>query len=94
MFTLNTGSNSDNTVLTYDGVSLACTSHRPEDAECNNLPIGTPVPAKINEINFNPRNGTARKNQWYRNQYTISANNYVDVMEPKGIYQKFKSFRE
>ena len=83
-FTFNTGSYSDNTVVTYDGVSLTCTAKYGKSPQCNNLPLDTPVPAKIIEIDFNPRDGKAHKNQWQRNGYTISAGTYTDGMKTKG----------
>ena len=78
IFKFNTGSYSDNTVVTYDGVSLTCTAAYGNSPQCNNLPLGTPVPAKIIEINFNPRDGSAHNNEWSRNAYTISASNYAE----------------
>ena len=83
IFTFNTRSYSDNTVITYDGRSLTCAAAHGISPQCNKLPLGTPVPAKIHEIDFNPRDGSAHKNEWQRNKYTISAQNFVDVLKGK-----------
>ena len=86
IFEFNVG-NSDHTIVVYDGDSLTCSGHQSlSSIKCNQLEVGKPVRAFIYEIDFNPRSGQARKNEWSRSKYTVSAIlDYGIAKECKGI---------
>jgi len=72
---------SDHTHVRYDGHNLTCVD-RNRHHRCNNLPRGAAVPAVVISIDFNPRKGTAHRNQWSRNRYSLQGSYYWSKCKP------------
>ena len=78
----------DHTHVVYDGHSLTCTGNGKGHHQCNHLPEVQPVPVIIYEIDFNPRDGNAKGDNWSRNKYTLLGNYYVAVAQCQGKEQE------
>jgi len=80
-FTFNIGY-SDHTHVTYNGYKLKCTGNSRKEHKCNNLPLEKSVPAVVISVDFNPRNGSAFHNQWFRSQYSLHGSYYHSKCQP------------
>ena len=69
-------------MLTFDGATLLCTATPGGSRICgcddtaNNLEKDIPVPAVILSVEFMPRIGSANRNQYWRNEYSVSGTHY------------------
>ena len=67
---------SDHTHVTYDGYKLECFGNSLGAHQCNKLPLRKFVPAVVTSVDFNPRSGSAHRNQWQRNKYSLQGSYY------------------
>lgn len=75
---------SDHTHVTYDGLNLKCVGNSRGHHKCNKLPRGRAVPAVVVSIDFNPRRGSAYRNQWQRNRYNLVGSYHRSICNPEG----------
>ena len=80
----------DHLDVVFDGFYLRCSGH----AICNDrgLPKDEDVKAVVLSVDFNPRSGAARHNQWQRNKYSLYGSFYSTSCKA-GIFYCYSSYK-